>query len=124
MSIFHLTVRSVPRASGRSAVAAARWSDVRGLGEGASVAAQPVTERGRFNALLKEMRSLSAYVERGRSFLEAERERLVAAAKALVQSPVATLRRAVSQIGWGDARSGGVKAGPEVHRQRSKGIER
>jgi ATP-dependent exoDNAse (exonuclease V) alpha subunit len=91
---------------------------------GAGVAAQPVTERARFNALLKEMRSLSAYIERGRSFLEAERERFLAAAKGIVQSPVSKLRRAVGQIGWGNEHDGVSKPKREEQRLRSKGIER
>lgn len=91
---------------------------------GAGIVAPSVTERGRLNALLKEMRGLSNYIERGRSFLEAEREKLLATAKLIVRSPMATLRRAVSQVGWGGERDNGLKAKPEVHRQRSKGIER
>lgn len=91
---------------------------------GAGFNARPATERGRFNALLKEMRSLSIYVERGRAFLEAEREKLVGAARALVKSPAATLRRAVTQIGRSYPNNEILRSEREVSRQRTRGIER
>lgn len=91
---------------------------------GPGFTAQAVTERGRFNVLLKEMRSLAAYIERGRSFLEAGRERLLATANGLVQSPVAKLRRAVSKIGWDSERDGLSLPVREQQRARSRGAER
>lgn len=85
---------------------------------------KPLTERGRLNVLLKEMRRLSTYVERGRVFLEAEREKLVATAKTLVRSPAGKLGRAFAQIRRGELGEREVRPEREVCRERAKGIER
>lgn len=55
---------------------------------------QPVTDRGRLNVLIKEMRSLATYVSRGREFLEAESRKMLLAAQSLARSSYAAMRLA------------------------------
>lgn len=86
--------------------------------------AYPVTERGRFNALVEEMRNLSSYIERGRAFLNAEKGKLIATAKALAHSRFASLRRAFDLTGGIEDLGREPTTKQEVRRQRSQGIER
>jgi hypothetical protein len=91
---------------------------------GVDVAVKAVTERGRLNALLKEMRSLSTYVERGRAFLEVEHHKLMAVAKAITQPSVTALRRAAGRIGWHIESDRKFELKEEVSRRQGRGIER
>jgi hypothetical protein len=63
----------------------------------------PVTDRGRFNSMIREMRTLSAYIEKGLAFIAAERRRIAGATSALFRgagglSPLTALRRAARQV--------------------------
>jgi hypothetical protein len=65
---------------------------------------QPVTTRGQLNAAIKEMRGLALYIERGRAFIGAETEKLVAAARTLASGAkrlagLATLQRVAGDMG-------------------------
>lgn len=81
---------------------------------------QPVTDRGRLNALIKEMRSLATYVSRGREFLEAEGRKVFRGTQRLALSPVKILSRAVLQLAHREAeRDSGRRTG-----LRSRGLGR
>lgn len=84
----------------------------------------PVTERGRLNVLLKKMRSLSEYIERGQAYLESERAKLIVTAQSLLRSPVSTLRRAISQVGRGEEVDGMLRPTQEAQRKQTRRIER
>lgn len=64
---------------------------------------EPVTTRGKLNAAIKEMRGLALYIERGRAFIRAEAEKLIATARALAPGTkrlgsLATLQRAAGDL--------------------------
>lgn len=59
----------------------------------------PITERGKLNAMIKEMRSLSTYIERGRAFIDAECQKLADAARSMVRvGALNALQKAARQI--------------------------
>lgn len=75
---------------------------------------QPVTTRGQFNAVIKEMRGLALYIEHGRAFIGAETEKLIAAARTLASgarhlASLATLQRAAGSLGRERAELGRAK---------------
>lgn len=90
--------------------------------------AWPVTEWGRLNGLIKEMRSLSTYIDRGRAFIDAERRKLADATRALAReamrlSPMVALRRAASEIRFQHGQPQRALRPPKIAPQ-DRGIER